>query len=84
MAFYLPLVNYRNNWKRLGFSDADLAGGGSKPVPRRDGWHGEPKTAIRQRIQAQLDAGANHVCILPLHREGQPLPDCDAPTLLAA
>src|SRR5712671_1556417 len=23
MAFYLPLTNYRNNWKRLGFSDED-------------------------------------------------------------
>jgi probable F420-dependent oxidoreductase len=29
MAFYLPLTNYRNNWLRLGFSDEDLADGGS-------------------------------------------------------
>src|SRR5215510_11365567 len=29
MAFYLPLSNYRNNWKRLGFSEQDLADGGS-------------------------------------------------------
>jgi hypothetical protein len=29
MAFYLPLTNYRNNWKRLGFGDEDLEGGGS-------------------------------------------------------
>src|SRR5215813_10323451 len=29
LAFYLPLTNYRNNWKRLGFGDEDLADGGS-------------------------------------------------------
>jgi probable F420-dependent oxidoreductase len=29
MEFYLPLTNYRNDWKRLGFGDEDLAGGGS-------------------------------------------------------
>jgi hypothetical protein len=30
MAFYLRLTNYRNNWKRVGFSDEDLTGGGSE------------------------------------------------------
>jgi probable F420-dependent oxidoreductase len=29
MAFYLPWTNYRANWLRLGFSDQDLANGGS-------------------------------------------------------
>src|ERR1044071_695622 len=29
MAFYLPLTNYRNNWKREGFVDEDLKDGGS-------------------------------------------------------
>jgi len=29
MDYYLNLSNYLNNWKRLGFSDADLAKPGS-------------------------------------------------------
>ena len=28
-SIYLGLENYRNNWKRLGFTDADFANGGS-------------------------------------------------------
>src|SRR5215467_10328797 len=49
MAFYLPLTNYRNNWKRLGFSDEDLDNGGSNNF--LDGmvaWGTE--TAINHRI----------------------------------
>ena len=30
---------------------------------------------IAARIQAHRDAGANHVCIQPLHPQGLPLPD---------
>ena len=30
MAFCLPLTNYRDNWKRLGSSNEDLAGGGQQ------------------------------------------------------
>jgi hypothetical protein len=79
MAFYLPLVNYRNNWRRLGFSEEDLAGGGTSLfLDAMVAWGTE--TAIRRRTQAHLDAGANHVCIQPLHPEGQLLPDYDALT----
>jgi len=41
------------------------------------------EAAIRQRIQAHLDAGASHVCIEPLHPDEQPLPDYDALKVLA-
>jgi probable F420-dependent oxidoreductase len=82
MAFYLPLTNYRNNWKRLGFDDEDLAGGGSdRFLDAMVAWGSE--AAIRQRIQAHFDAGASHVCIHPLHPEGQPSPDFDALKALA-
>ena len=40
-------------------------------------------TAIRQRIQAHFDAGANHVCIQPLHPNGERLPDLEAMEALA-
>src|SRR5215472_2609908 len=60
MAFYLPLSNYRNNWKRLGFTDADLDSGGSNRfLDAMVAWGTE--TAINQRIQAHFDAGASHV-----------------------
>ena len=36
LARYLALPNYTNNLKRLGFGDADLADGGSRPPRRRD------------------------------------------------
>jgi len=83
IAFYLPLTNYRNNWKRLGFADEDLEGGGSdRFLDAMVAWGSE--TAIRQRIKAHFDAGANHVCIQPLHPEGQSLPDYNALRVLAS
>jgi len=82
MAFYLPLTNYRNNWKRLGFGDEDLAGGGSdRFLDAMVAWGDE--ATIRQRIQAHFDAGATHVCIQPLNPDGQPLPDFNALKALA-
>lgn len=82
MAFYLPLTNYRNNWLRLGFSEEDLANGGSDGfLDAMVAWGNE--TAIRQRIQAHFDAGASHVCIQPLNPDGQPLPDLNALKALA-
>jgi alkanesulfonate monooxygenase SsuD/methylene tetrahydromethanopterin reductase-like flavin-dependent oxidoreductase (luciferase family) len=36
-----------------------------------------------QRIQAHCGAGAGHVCIQPLHPNGEPLPDFNALTVLA-
>ena len=77
MAVYMPLPNYRNTWHRLGFSETDLADGGSdRFLDAMVAWGDE--SAIQQRIQEHFDAGASHVCIQPLHPEGQPLPDLDA------
>jgi probable F420-dependent oxidoreductase len=82
MAFYLPLTNYRQNWQRLGFREEDLADGGSdRFLDAMVAWGDE--AAIRQRIQAHFDAGASHVCIQPLHPDGQPLPDLHALAALA-
>ncbi len=82
MAFYLLLVNYRNAWKRLGFTDDDLESGGSgRFLDAMVSWGTE--TAIEKRIQAHFDAGASHVCIQPLHPEGQPIPDYNALRALA-
>jgi probable F420-dependent oxidoreductase len=69
LALSLTLPNYRNNYLRLGFSEQDLASGGSdRLVDAIVAW-GDEK-AIRDRIQQHWDAGADHVCIQPLRREG--------------
>ncbi len=59
---YLGLPNYSNNWKRQGFTDDDLADGGSdRLVDALVVWGDE--ATIAARIQEHRDAGADHVCI---------------------
>ena len=59
---YLALPNYSNNWKRQGFTDDDIAGGGSdRLVDALVAWGDE--TAIAARVREHRDAGADHVCI---------------------
>jgi probable F420-dependent oxidoreductase len=66
---YMAMTNYRNNWLRIGFTEADLAGGGSdKFIDAMVLW-GDAVTIARGLI-AHFDAGANQVCIQPVHAEG--------------
>jgi probable F420-dependent oxidoreductase len=82
MAFYMPLPNYRNNWRRLGFSEQELADGGSdRFLDAMVAWG--DISALQQRIQAHFDAGASHVCLQALHPDGQPMPDWQALEALA-
>lgn len=74
LAHYMTLPNYRNNWLRLGFSEAELADGGNERfLDAMVAW-GTP-AAVRARIQQHFDAGASHVCVQPLHPSGERLPD---------
>jgi probable F420-dependent oxidoreductase len=69
LATYIQLENYANNWRRLGFTEEDLAGGGSnRLVDANVAWGDED--AIRARIQLFWDAGADHVCIQSIHPSG--------------
>ena len=62
LATYLNLPNYSNNWKRQGFTDSDLADGGSdRLVDALVVWGDE--ATIAARVQEHRDAGADHVCI---------------------
>jgi probable F420-dependent oxidoreductase len=62
LTIYLQLPNYVNNWRRLGFTDDDFADGGSdRLVDHIVVWGDE--AAIAARVQAHLDAGADHVCV---------------------
>ena len=61
-ARYLELPNYANNLRRLGFSDEDVAGGGSdRLIDAVVVWGDEG--AIGERVRGHLDAGADHVCL---------------------
>jgi probable F420-dependent oxidoreductase len=68
LAIYMGLPNYTNNLRRFGFADADFADGGSdRLVDAVVAW-GEP-AAVKARVQAHLDAGADHVCLQLLTEE---------------
>ena len=65
LGMYASLPNYRNNWLRMGFSEADLDDGGSdRLIDGLVAWGDEG--AIADRIEAHQRAGASHVCIQPL------------------
>ena len=60
--FYLNLSNYLNNWKRLGFTDDDIAKPGSDKLIDAVVAHGTPE-AVAARLNEHLDAGADTVTI---------------------
>ncbi len=60
LQIYLGLANYLNNWKRLGFTDADLAKPGSDALVDAVVAHGTTE-AITARLKEHLTAGADHV-----------------------
>lgn len=79
LSVYLELPNYCNNWKRLGFEDADFANGGSdRLIDTVVAWGDDD--AIAARVQEHFDAGADHVCIQLLQGSG-PFGAPDAGTL---
>lgn len=85
MAIYLGLPNYVNNLKRLGFTDDDVANGGSdRLVDAIVAWGDED--AIARRVRAHHDAGADHVCVQALEADPRALPMAQwrtlAPSLL--
>lgn len=70
IPIYLGAANYRNNLLRLGFSEADMDGGGSdRLVDAIVAWG--DAAAINARIEEHLAAGADQVCIQALGRDGK-------------
>lgn len=67
LDIYLGLQNYRNNWKRLGFSDADLAKPGSDALVDAVIAHGSAEQ-VAARLHEHLRAGADHVPVQVLTR----------------
>ena len=66
---YQALPNYQNNWLRMGLTRDDIAGAGSDAfIDATFAWG--DADAIRRRIAEHFDAGASHVCIQPVNRQG--------------
>jgi len=63
LAIYIDnFPNYRNSWFRQGFTESDLADGGSdRLVDALVAWGDD--TAIARRARDHLDAGADHVVV---------------------
>jgi probable F420-dependent oxidoreductase len=73
VELYLDLSNYVNNWKRLGFTDADVAKPGSDQLLDAVVAHGTADQ-IAKRLSEHLEAGADHVAIQVLGDWDQLLP----------
>ena len=72
-AIYVRLPNYQNNLRRLGFTDADFAEGGSdRLVDAIVAWGDEQ--AVLDRVRAHFDGGADHVCIQALTERPREVP----------
>ena len=82
MAMYLSAPNYVNNLKRLGFTDADVAGGGSDRLVEAIVACGDAEVALK-RVQAHFDAGADHVAVQTL-RSDNAVPEAEWAELATA
>jgi probable F420-dependent oxidoreductase len=63
-ALYLGLTNYASNLLRFGFTEQDLADGGSDRLIDAVIPHGSAE-AVAEAVRAHIEAGADHVCLQP-------------------
>lgn len=73
-ARYLGLTNYTSNLLRFGFTEADIADGGSDRLIDTVIPHGDAAT-VAEAVHSHLDAGADHVCLQPLGHGDNPVAD---------
>lgn len=72
LAVYLGLSNYTSNLRRIGFTDEDLAHGGSDELIDALVLHGSA-VEIAEGLKAHLEAGADQVVVQQLGKEGPDL-----------
>jgi probable F420-dependent oxidoreductase len=73
LSLYLTLPNYTSNLLRLGFTEEDLADGGSdRLVDATFAWGRH--AAIRDRVREFVDAGADHVVLQVVSQDRTGLP----------
>jgi probable F420-dependent oxidoreductase len=63
-SLYLGLTNYTSNLLRFGFTEQDIADGGSDRLIDAVVPHGSAEQ-VAEAVRAHIDAGADHVCIQP-------------------
>src|SRR5262249_46780349 len=68
LDIYFNLVNYRNNWKREGFSEEEVTRPGSDRLVDAIVAYGTPDQ-IAARLKQHLDAGADHVPVQVVTRD---------------
>ena len=61
LSHYRELPNYKNSWRRIGFSEDDIANLSDTLLDGLFAWGGMDK--IVQRVKEHHDAGADHVCL---------------------
>ncbi|MED5812680.1 LLM class F420-dependent oxidoreductase [Mycolicibacterium sp. 050232] len=71
--FYLNLSNYLNNWRRLGFTEDDIAKPGSDKLIDAVVAHGTAES-ISARLQQHVANGADHVAIQVLGGKDKLIP----------
>ena len=64
---YMQFPNYVNSWRRLGFSEEDVAGS-DRLVDEIIAWGGTD--VIVDRVKQHQDAGADHVCLQVVTGQG--------------
>lgn len=67
LKFYQKAPGYRKAWNDLGYTDADIDTASSRYLDGVVAWGDE--AAVRSRLDEHVAAGADHVCIQPLHPE---------------
>lgn len=73
IAMGLSLPNYQNSLIRQGFDASDFVDGVSDRVVDAVVAMGDA-AALKARVEAHANAGANHVCIHPIHPQGESKP----------
>ncbi len=69
LAPYLAMPNYVSHWQRLGYTPTELeSGGADRFIDAMVNWGTVEQ--VKQQVRAHFDAGATHVCIRPVHPEG--------------
>ena len=69
LSRYMALPNYRNSWLRQGFTEDELADGGNDRFIDAMVLWGDAD-AVRRGLRAHFAAGATHVCLQPVHADG--------------
>ncbi len=76
LSMYMGLDYYHRAWRALGFTDDDFADGGSDSLVDAIVAWGSIED-IKARLQAQADAGADRVVVIPLNPVSGVQPDWD-------